>query len=75
MDIHGENPLSESETNDLMNYLGHVCELVDKVWERSKDLKPCCFGMNINGECYSIKVEKTKPFDDVDEYIKVTENK
>lgn len=75
MNIHGENPLSESETNDLMNYLGHVCELVDKVWERSKDLKPCCFGMNIDGECYSIKVEKTKPFDDVDEYIKVTENK
>ena len=70
-----KNPLSESETDELMNLLGRVCEMVDKVWERSKDLKPCCFGMNIDGECYSIKVEKTKPFDDVDEYIEVTENK
>ena len=70
-----KNPLNEDETNDLLNYLGHVCELVDKVWERQGDNNPCFFGMNIDGECYSIKVEKTRPFGDVDDYIEATKNK
>ena len=65
-------PLSDEENEELMNYLGHICEMVERVWKRSKNTKPCFFDMNINGECYSIKVEKTNPFDGIDSYIEVT---
>lgn len=68
-----KNPLNETEMNELMNYLGGVCKIIDTIHERSKDLKHCHFGMNIDGECYSIIVKKTDSFHDVDEYIDVDE--
>lgn len=53
---NGECPLSDAENDELMGHLMEVCRLVEKVWERSKEVKPCWFGLNIGDRCYSINV-------------------
>lgn len=69
---NGECPLSDAENDELMGHLMEVCRLVERVWERSKEVKPCWFGLNIGDRCYSINVKSTQPFKGVDEYIEVT---
>ena len=65
-------PLSDEENNELMSHLIAICNLAEKVWERSKNDKPCYFGLSIGDNCYSINLKKTKPFGGIDEYIEVT---
>ena len=69
--MEDENPLNETETNELMNYLERVCKIVDIIHERSKSSKPCHFEMSIDDECYSIIVKKTESFHNVNECIDV----